>query len=108
MINDDVIFEPDFLELGVKILDTKSKMLLCVQRFGQQTEKCLDTGVRFTRDTLTFIQEISPDNTSDSFLNDSKRLSGLTVPALSYFFKVGSIPILRTILSGDDAVTTKG
>jgi GT2 family glycosyltransferase len=61
MINDDVIFEPDFLELGVKILGARLNTLLCAQRFGQQTKKCRDAGIRFELKTLTFSHESSPE-----------------------------------------------
>ncbi|KAM3091620.1 DUF2459 domain-containing protein [Phormidesmis sp. 146-12] len=37
-------------------------------------------------------QSFQRTNSPDSFLNDPKRLSGITVPALSYSFTVGSVP----------------
>ena len=61
MMNDDVIVEPNFLALGMKILDEKPKTLLCAQCFSQQTGKCLDTGVQFNLRNSTFLQAVSPE-----------------------------------------------
>lgn len=54
MINDDVTFEPDFLEKGVELLSQNPKTLIHSFATGNQTGKVVNAGVKADLKRLTF------------------------------------------------------
>lgn len=54
IINDDVEFEPDFLENGIRFLETHEKALLLAQARSMQTKELHDTGKKIDWKHFTF------------------------------------------------------
>lgn len=54
MMNDDVFIKPDFLEIGLKLLQRMPNTLLQAQCYSMQTELCLDVGTKADFNTFTF------------------------------------------------------
>lgn len=61
MINDDVIIEPNFIETGIKLLETKQRMLLQAQAVGLPSASKVDFGVKADLRKLTFDLASNPN-----------------------------------------------
>jgi GT2 family glycosyltransferase len=55
-INDDVVFESDFLENGARLLSKSKRSIFLAKSFSQQTKKLVDHGVTITWNPLKFQQ----------------------------------------------------
>jgi len=55
-INDDVVFESDFLENGVRLLSKTKRSIFLAKSFSQQTKQLVDHGVKITWNPLKFQQ----------------------------------------------------
>lgn len=56
ILNDDTIFEDDFFDIGISLLERTQKTLFCALCYSQQTSELLDKGVNFDYKELTFNQ----------------------------------------------------
>lgn len=61
IINDDTIFENNFLETAVSILSRQAKTLLQAQCYGWKSKQLIDSGVCVDWKRLTFEQAVTPD-----------------------------------------------
>jgi GT2 family glycosyltransferase len=61
IINDDVIFEPDFLERGHKILQHKSNVLLLAQFWNNAMHCAIETGLDADLKLMTFATATTPN-----------------------------------------------
>ncbi|NMF58615.1 glycosyltransferase family 2 protein [Pseudanabaena yagii] len=60
MINNDVTIKPDFLEIGIKLLQAMPNTLLQAQAYSSdEIDVCLDCGLNIDLNTLTFDQASS-------------------------------------------------
>lgn len=76
IINDDTIFDPDFLEKAISLLASYRKTLLLAHYYSQQDGSLIDSGVHVDWETLSHQQAISSDqinclSTRGLFLNYS-------------------------------------
>ena len=88
MMNDDTIFEPDFLTKGIELITKSTKTLLLAYSYSQQTKKILDRGVHVDWKSHTFRQA-----TNDNEINCLQTM-GL-IFYVKDFYKIGGFhPIL--------------
>jgi len=60
-INDDVIFESDFLENGIALLSKTNRTLFLTKSFSQQTKQLVDHGVKIIWNPLKIQQSNTPE-----------------------------------------------
>jgi GT2 family glycosyltransferase len=61
IMNDDTVFEPDFLEKGIHLLGERSDVMLLAQSYGQASGELKDLGTHVDWETLSFAKATSPE-----------------------------------------------
>lgn len=61
IINDDTIFEPDFIEKAVMVLADQKRMLLCAYYFSLQDGRLIDSGLYIDWKLFTCVQTDNPN-----------------------------------------------
>lgn len=93
IINDDTVFDADFLRTGVELLSKQNKTLLLAQCYSQQNGSLIDVGVHVVWKKFTFtqaksIEEINCLSTRGLFLKvgDFKSIGGFHPRILPHYF----------------------
>lgn len=92
LINDDTVFDNDFLSVGNEFIENNNKTLVLAQCFSQKTKKLLDAGVYADLKKLSFRsaeskEEINCLSTRGLFLKvrDFKEIGGFYPKALPHY-----------------------
>ncbi len=93
IINDDTIFEPDFIEKAVMLLADQKRMLLCAYYYSLQDGRLIDSGLHIDWKEFTYHHNCIPEqinclSTRGIFLrfSDLKEIGGFFNKLLPHYF----------------------
>lgn len=93
IINDDTIFEPDFIEKAVMLLADQKKMLVCAYYYSLQDGRLIDSGLHIDWKSFSYHHNCLPEqinclSTRGIFLrcSDIKEIGGFYSKLLPHYF----------------------